>query len=230
MPCISSEIARTGFRAISAFILIGSLGLIAPERARAEAPAVAAATLDFWEKSPKLWSEFSEKKKIFVSAKNVDERTQSLGAGLVKANVDQVWAFANDPEKIKTTTSLLENFKWDKATGKVELHLKLAGFRYLVKGIATPKPDPENPRIEFKVQEGDMVPFTADLELRSAKAQAARAGAPAFSEGQTLVRIFGQSAPDRSLAWPVRIALEAVLQRMAGTLREAVEKEVGSRP
>ncbi|MBX3041529.1 MAG: hypothetical protein KF789_12550 [Bdellovibrionaceae bacterium] len=183
------------------------------------------ASLDFWEKSPVLWKEFRDERKIFVSAKEVDGRTESLGAGLVDAPLQKVWAFANDPEKIKKTTALLEDFKWDRESGKVELHLKLLTFRYLIKGIATPKPDPENPKIEFRVLEGDIVPFTAELELRSAKAQALRDGAPAFPEGKTLVRIFGQSSPDRSLSWPLRVALEAVLQRVAGTLRQAVESE-----
>lgn len=183
--------------------------------------------LDFWETSPALWKEFRDQRRIFVSAKNVGGRTESLGAGLVKAPVGKVWAFANDPEKIKKTTALLEDFKWDKGTGRVELHLKLLRFRYLIRGIATPKPDPENPRVEFRVLEGDIVPFTAELELRSAKAQARREGAPAFPEDRTLVRITGQSASDRSLSWPLRVALEAVLQRVAGTLRQAVEVEAG---
>lgn len=184
--------------------------------------------LDFWEKSPALWKEFREDRKIFVSAKNVEGQTQSLGAGLVDAPVQRVWAFANDPEKIKKTTTLLEDFKWDRATGKVELHLRLLRFRYLIKGIATPKPDAENPKIEFQVLEGDLIPFTAELELRSAKAQSLREGAPSFPERKTLVRISGRSSADRSLSWPVRVALEAVLQRVAGTLRQAVENDAAS--
>lgn len=188
----------------------------------------AAPVLDFWEKNPTLWKEFRDERKIFVSAKNEEGRTRSLGAGLVNAPVGKVWEFANDPEKIKKTTPLLEDFKWDRATGKVELHLKLIGFRYLIRGLATAKPDPENPKIEFQVLEGDLVPFTAELELRSAAAQRLRAGAPDFPDGKTLVRIFGQSSPERSLSWPVRVALEAVLQRVAGTLRQAVEEDGAS--
>jgi hypothetical protein len=183
------------------------------------------ADLDFWERSPTLWREFHDHRKIFVSAKNENGQTFSAGAGLVKSPLEKVWAFANDPEKIKKTTSLLEDFKWDKKTGLVELHLKLLTFRYIVRGVATVHPDPERPTIGLRVYEDGLVPFTAELEFRSPAAQLKHAKNLPIPAETTIVKISGVSSKDRALSWPLRVALEAVLQRMAGTLRHAVEED-----
>lgn len=196
----------------------------------AQAPSSSAVTssttsLDYWEKDAKLWTQIRDRRRIVVSAKNEKEQTLSKGAGLVDAEVADVWAFATNPEKVKTTSRFLKEFTWNAATGAVVMQIEIMYISYRLTGKAVQKPDPENPRVEFQVFEGDLVPFTAELEIRSAKAQSLRAGAPAFPVGQTLVRITGVSAKDRALSWPLRVALEAVLQRSAGYLREAVELE-----
>lgn len=189
--------------------------------------ALAAPTpLDFWESNPATWAKLRDQRKIVVSAKNEDGRTVSRGAGLVNADVAEVWAFVLDTEKVRSTSRFLKSFTWNKSTGDVDMLIEILVVSYRLKGRAVPKPDPENPRIEFQVFEGDLVPFTAELELRSATAQRARPGATDFPEGKTLVRLEGRSAKDRALSWPLQVAMEAVLQRTAGHLREAVEGDV----
>lgn len=186
----------------------------------------AGTALDFWEKDPKLWKKITEQRQILVSAKNEDGRTVSKGIGLAQKPIDRVWAFATNPEKIKTTSRFLKDFTWNQETGDVKMQIEILTISYTLRGRAVPKPDPHNPRVEFTVLEGDLVPFTAELELRSPQAQSARGDlAPKFSSGQTLVRIEGYSAKDRALNWPMRVGLEILLQRTAGALREAVEAE-----
>lgn len=186
----------------------------------------AAPPLDYWEKDARLWRKITEKRQIVVSAKNESGRTVSKGVGLARQPLAKVWAFANDPEKIKKTSRFLKDFTWNRATGDVKMQIEILTISYTLRGRAIPKPDPENPRIEFTVLEGDLVPFTAELELRSPEAQAQRGdAAPRFSAGHTLVRIEGRSAKDRALNWPMRVGLEILLQRTAGALREAVEAE-----
>lgn len=188
--------------------------------------ARAALALDFWEKDAKLWKKMTEQRQILVSAKNEDGRTVSKGVGLAKKPLDKVWAFATDPEKIKSTSRFLKDFTWNQETGEVKMRIEILTIDYTLRGRAVPKPHPQNPRVEFTVLEGDIVPFTAELELRSPEAQSARGeGVPSFGAGQTLVRIEGWSAKDRALSWPMRVGLEILLQRTAGALREAVEAE-----
>lgn len=182
------------------------------------------AALDYWEKSPELWKKLTEDRQILVSAKDEEGRTISRGAGLVKARVSEIWAFATNTEKIKTSSRFIKEFKWDQSSGDVEMLIEMIGISYRLRGKALPKPDPENPKVELAVHEGSLVPFTALLEIRSPKAQAAIPGAPTFAEG-SLVRLYGVSSRDRALSWPLRVALEAVLQRSAGHLRTAVESE-----
>lgn len=189
-------------------------------------PVQPSATLDYWEKDPKLWEKITAQHQVLVSAMNEDNRTVSKGVGLVRRPIDQVWAFATDPEKIKTTSRYLKDFTWDLKTGEVRVRIEILTISYSLKGRAITKPDPHNPRVEFTVLEGDLVPFTAELELRSPEAQAARGEeAPRFAGAQTLVRIEGRSTKDRALSWPMRVGLEILLQRTAGAVREAVEAE-----
>lgn len=188
------------------------------------------APLDYWEKSAPTWDKMRDHRKIVVSAQNEgDGRTHSKGAGFVKASVSDVWNFVTDTEKVKATSRFLKNFTWDQKTGAVDMQIEMLYVKYRLRGKAIPRPDADNPKITFEVYEGELVPFTAELEIRSAKAQREREGAPPFPEGQTLVRLSGVSSQDRALSWPLRVALEVVLQRTAGYLREAVESEVGAR-
>lgn len=182
---------------------------------------------DFWE-TPSAWGKLREGRKILVSATHEDGRTHSKGAGLVAAPVDKVWAFATNPEKIRTTSRLLKAFHWDQRTGDVDVRIEFLAFTHRVRGRATKFADADNPRVEFEVHEASLVPFTATLELRSPRVHSRREGAPAIPEGFTLVRLSGVSSKDRALSWPLRVALEAVLQRTAGYLREAVEAEVAA--
>ncbi len=203
-------------------ILLTSFGAFAA----AFGSMTSAPALDYWEKDPKLWKKIAEQRQILVSAKNENDRTVSKGVGLAKKPIDKVWAFATSPEKIKTTSRFLKDFTWNQETGDVKMQIEILTIRYTLRGRAVPKPDPHNPRVEFTVLEGDLVPFTAELELRSPEAQSARGEkAPHFGAGQTLVRIEGFSAKDRALSWPMRVGLEIMLQRTAGALREAVEAE-----
>lgn len=183
---------------------------------------------EFWEK-PEAWRRITEKRQILVSAKNEGGRTYSQGAGLVNASLEDVWAFATNPEKIKSTSRLLKDFQWNQETGEVDVRLEFLMVTHRVRGRARKYPDPQNPRIEFEVLESSVVPFTCELELRSSGAQRKRAGAPEIPEGRTLVRLSGLSSEDRAMSWPLRVALEAVLQRTAGYLREAVEADAQER-
>lgn len=179
---------------------------------------------DFWE-APASWAQMREGRRILVSAKNADGRTHSKGAGLVAAPIERVWAFATDPVKIRATSRILKEFSWNEQSGEVNVRIEFLSFTHRVRGRATKFPDPDNPRIEFEVLEASLVPFTATLELRSPKVHSRREGAPEIPEGTTLVRLAGLSSKDRALSWPLRVALEVVLQRTAGYLREAVEAE-----
>ncbi|MFN7729060.1 MAG: hypothetical protein ACK5P7_07890 [Bdellovibrio sp.] len=185
----------------------------------------AGAGLDYWEKSPALWKKLTEERVILVSAKNEDGVTQSKGAGLVHASVIDVWNFATDTEKIKNSSRFLKNFTWNKDTGQIDMQIEILSVSYRLRGTAKQIPDAHNPKIELAVHEGNLIPFTAVLEMRSAQSQGLRQGAPGFAEDHTLVRIHGTSSKDRALSWPLRVALEAVLQRTAGYLRTAVEEE-----
>lgn len=162
---------------------------------------------------------------IAVSAINENGQTLSKGAGLVKAPVQKIWAFATSPEKIKNFSRYLKDFSWDPITGDFKLRIEILFIGYELNGRAVPRPHAENPKIEFQVLENDLVPFTGEIELRSPAAQKFRAEAPPLPNDESLVRIQVTSAKDRSLSWPVRVGLEAVLQRTAGALREAVEAE-----
>lgn len=201
--------------ALSILILVGLLAL---------PPAGAESTLEYWEKSPDLWKKVLERQ-ILVSAKNEDGRTHSQGVGLTRATVDQVWAFATNPEKIKNSSRFLKDFRWDPTTGQIEMQIEILMIHHRLVGKATPSPDSHNPKIDFQVLEGSLVPFSGVLEIRSPQAQNRRTSAPTFPPDHSLVRISGWSAKDRSLSWPLRWGLEAMLQRTAGHLREAVEKE-----
>ncbi len=183
------------------------------------------ASLDYFEKDAKLWGLIRDKRQIMVSAKNENGQTQSKGVGLVNKPLAQVYAFATNPDKIKTVSRFLKGFTWNRQTGDVVMEIEILYISYRLIGKVVEKPDPENPKLEFQVFEGELIPFNGELEMRSLTAQKQRAGAPHFPEGQTLVRISGQSAKDRALSWPLRVGLEAVLQRTAGALREAVEAE-----
>ena len=180
---------------------------------------------DYWEKAPKVWQEMQELRRIEVSAQTKGDRTFSKGAGFVKAKVPSVWAFATHPEKIRKSSRFLKEFIWDPATGDVEMQIELLYVSHRLKGKAHKLPDAENPRIQFKVLEGSLVPFEGELEIRSALAHAKRKNTLPFPKEMTLVRISGVSSEGRSLSWPMRVALEAVLQRTAGALRAAVEAE-----
>lgn len=214
------------YRVVCLFALALACVSAFAENPGSDSAAPPASEIDYWEKNPKLWSQITTQRKILVSAKNEDGQTKSRGAGLVKAEVADVWAFTTNPEKIKSTSRFLKNFTWDQETGAVDMQIELLMVSYRLLGTATQMPDPENPKISFQVLEGTLVPFSAELEIRSVKAQAARPGAPTFPAGHTLVRITGTSAKDRALSWPLRVALEAVLQRTAGYLREAVEADI----
>lgn len=200
---------------LSILILLGLLVIL---------PVGAESTLEYWEKSPELWRKVLERQ-ILVSAKNEDGRTHSQGVGLARATVDQIWAFATNPEKIKNSSRFLKDFRWDPSTGQVDMQIEVLMIHHRLSGKATTSPDPHNPKIAFEVLEGSLVPFSAVLEIRSQQAQNQRPSAPTFPPGQSLVRISGWSAKDRSLSWPLRWGLEVMLQRTAGHLREAVEKQ-----
>lgn len=182
--------------------------------------------LDYWESNPKIWREMLEERRIFVSAKNENGQTISKGAGFVRGTPQDVWSFATNPDKIVKSSRFLKSFTWDKTTGLVDMQIELLMISHRLRGKATERPDPENPRITLEVHEGSIVPFNSELEIRSAAAQKRRAGAPEFSSNLTMVKLTGTSSKDRSLSWPLRVALEAVLQRSAGHLRDAVEAEV----
>jgi len=182
--------------------------------------------LDYWESNPKIWREMREERRIFVSAKNENGQTFSKGAGFVRGTPQDIWNFATNPDKIVKSSRFLKSFTWDKTTGLVEMQIELLMIKYRLRGKATERPDPENPRITLEVHEGTIVPFNSELEIRSAAAQKLREGAPEFSSDLTLVKLTGASSKDRALSWPLRVALEAVLQRSAGHLRDAVEAEV----
>lgn len=202
-----------------------SLILIIATMSLAAGPAKTPPSLEFWEKSPKIWKEIRDERRLLVSAGNADGRTHTQGVGLVDAPVDRVWAFATNPEKVKTASRFIKSFTWNKDTGDIVMKIEVMMFSYVLKGRATRHPHPDGPKVSLEVFEGELVPFTAELEIRSAALQSARDPVTEFPEGKSLVRIAGTSSPDRALSWPLRVALEAVMQRAAGSLREAVENE-----
>lgn len=183
---------------------------------------------DYYRRDEKLWSEFREKRRIFVSAKDDSTRTVFLGAGLVNQAVVPVWCWATQAEKIRMAAPNLENFKWDLVTGALSFDFSLLWMKYHIQGQALPRyslADATSRRIVVSINSGTWIPVTGELAFLPGGLQAVGREGDGLRADQTWIRLSGQTAEGKTLSFPLRWALEAFMQRLAGRLREKIESD-----
>lgn len=171
----------------------------------------------FWEGKADLEKRLFEKQEILVSVTNSTELAHFKGAGVIKTNPEKVFSLATSPEKIKALVSEIKELEWDPVKGPFKARVKILWFDREVQGTAKSRLAEKglSSGIDFLVEKGLWFNVKGALEFRNHR------------ESQTLAVIIGETFKDETLSWPVRVGLEAVLQRIAGTLRSELEKGSG---
>lgn len=178
---------------------------------------VAFAAANFWEKSKELKSDLFERHRVVVSVIDVGDHTEFKGAGLVKASPEKTWSFATNPEKIKKFAAALDDFNWNVQSGEANaaFHVLWKHFKIHAKTELRKKDEP--PRIKFEFLEGSWMRVKGQLEIANQCEKAETC--------KTTLVIFRAETPEKeTVGW--HFALEAVLQQIAGSLRDAVEQDI----
>lgn len=154
-------------------------------------------------------------REILVSVTNEGPRALFKGAGLVKATPGDTLELATDPKKLQELISEIKELSWDPKEGPFKVRVKILWFDRIIEGKAKVREFSEKAvkGIDFSVEKGLWFGLRGALEMRE------------YSENQCLTVIFGETLEGENLSWPTRVGLEVTLQRMAGTLRRAVEGE-----
>lgn len=171
----------------------------------------AAAPQDFWEKSKALKTDLFERRRILVSVIDEGNRTEFKGVGLVKASFDKTWGFATNPEKIRKFAKGLDHFDWDLKTGKALARFHVLWKEFVIQAKTDIKKEAKPPHIAFDFVEGSWIRISGQLEILP------------HDKGNTLVVLRARTPEGQKAGW--HFAMEAVLHRIAGSLREAVEKD-----
>lgn len=170
-----------------------------------------AAASDFWEKTPELRKDLYEKRRILVSVTNVDQHTEFKGAGLVNAKFEKTWAFATNPAKIKNFAKDLDRFDWNLQTGECHAAFSVLWKTFSILAKTELRPKSEPPQIAFDFIEGSWIPsMKGQIEIKP-------------HNSQSLVVMRARTPDGKYANW--HFAMEAVLHRIAASLREAVEKD-----
>lgn len=170
-----------------------------------------AAPVDFWDKSPELKKDLFEKRRILVSVTNTKTHTEFKGVGLVNTKFEKIWAFATNPAKVKEFARDLEKFEWDIKTGDCYAGFKILWKLFEIKAKTELRPKADPPQIAFDFVEGSWVTLNGRIEMKP------------HGTNQTVVILRAQTPEGQFANW--HFAMEAVLHRIASSLREAVEKD-----
>lgn len=172
----------------------------------------------FWEGKPPLEKRLLENHEILVSVINENSHARFQGGGLIRATADWVSKLATDPARIQSLVPEIQELDWDPSKGPFKARIKMLWLDRVVEGQAKyrvkdrPKGAKEQERvIEFSLEKGLWFSIKGTLEMRE------------YKNNHCLAVVSGETLEGETLSWPVRVGLEAVLQRMAGTLRKDIE-------
>lgn len=173
------------------------------------------ATPFFWEGKPALEDRIYKKNEILVSVKNEDKRSKLHGVGLIKATPAKVAQVATDTDKIRARVHEIKELSWDQKTGAFKSRIQLLWIDQNIEGRAHYyEADKDQPkRIEYHIDKGLWFTAKGTVYMR------------AYNEGKSCLTIIDATTiEEKEFSWPVRVAMEATLQRMAGALRHYVEE------
>lgn len=173
-----------------------------------------AALAYFWQGQPELEKKIFKDNQVLVSVTSRD-RSSLKGVGVVQAKAKQVADFATDPAKLKANVQEIRELDWNPKEGPLKIKIKFLWLERQLEGTAKfrDKTDSQERTIDFMIDKGLWFTVKGILEMRE------------LEEHKTLVMILAETLEGETFSWPVRVALEATLQRIAGTLRQKVESE-----
>lgn len=168
----------------------------------------------FWQGQPELEKKIFKGNQILVSVTS-HTRSSLKGVGVVQAKAKQVADFATDPEKLKANVQEIRELDWNPKEGPLKIKIKFLWLERQLEGTAKfrDKTDSQERTIDFMIDKGLWFTVKGVLEMRE------------LEEHKTLVMIMAETLEGETFSWPVRVALEATLQRIAGTLRQKVQSE-----
>lgn len=185
------------------WVLIGLMTLVNPR-----------AQSFFWQGQPELEKKIFQENQILVSVTSKDKASLK-GVGVVQAKAKQVSDFATDPSKLKAHVEEIRELDWNPKEGPLKIKIKFLWLERQLQGTAKfrEKTASQERAIDFIIDQGLWFTVKGVLEMRE------------LEEHKTLVMILAETLDGETFSWPVRVALEATLQRIAGTLRQKVESE-----